>query len=160
MRQQLGDLFKIISGEIAASLVHSLGTTTTRPARSAPGVFHGIGATLAMAWHIPEVTSPDVPALDLLSTILGDGRSSRLYRRVRRQRPVGRQPLHPGDGSVPRRRRAAAALRRPRRRGGHRGHLSTAARACQPAPASSLNEPGSGAHASTCPRGRVGRPTL
>src|SRR5213082_2983946 len=40
---------------------------------------------LAMAWHIPEVTSPDVPALDLLSTILGDGRSSRLYRRVREE---------------------------------------------------------------------------
>src|ERR1700758_2209555 len=39
----------------------------------------------AMAWHIPEVTSPDVPALDLLSTILGDGRSSRLYRRVREE---------------------------------------------------------------------------
>src|SRR5438105_6237933 len=38
---------------------------------------------LALAWHIPEVTNPDVPALDLLSTILGDGRSSRLYRRVR-----------------------------------------------------------------------------
>src|SRR5438034_440733 len=40
---------------------------------------------LSMAWHIPEVTSPDVPALDLLSTILGDGRSSRLYRRVREE---------------------------------------------------------------------------
>ena len=40
---------------------------------------------LAMAWHIPGVTSPDVPALDLLSTILGDGRSSRLYRRVREE---------------------------------------------------------------------------
>src|SRR4029079_7789590 len=40
---------------------------------------------LAMAWHIPEVTSPDVPALDLLSTILGDGRSSGLYRRVREE---------------------------------------------------------------------------
>ncbi|HTL79308.1 MAG TPA: pitrilysin family protein, partial [Candidatus Babeliales bacterium] len=40
---------------------------------------------LAMAWHIPEVTSPDVPALDLLSTILGEGRSSRLYRRVREE---------------------------------------------------------------------------
>src|SRR5438309_9975061 len=39
----------------------------------------------SMAWHIPEVTSPDVPALDLLSTILGDGRSSRLYRRVREE---------------------------------------------------------------------------
>src|SRR5207253_2890732 len=40
---------------------------------------------LSLAWHIPEVTSPDVPALDLLSTILGDGRSSRLYRRVREE---------------------------------------------------------------------------
>src|SRR5216110_3421545 len=38
---------------------------------------------LSLAWHIPEVTNPDVPALDILSTILGDGRSSRLYRRVR-----------------------------------------------------------------------------
>src|SRR6266704_5382438 len=39
----------------------------------------------SLAWHIPEVTNPDVPALDLLSTILGDGRSSRLYRRVREE---------------------------------------------------------------------------
>src|SRR6202045_4687180 len=29
---------------------------------------------LSFAWHIPELTHPDVPALDLLSTILGDGR--------------------------------------------------------------------------------------
>jgi len=40
---------------------------------------------LSLAWHIPQVTHPDVPALDLLSTILGDGRSSRLYRRVREE---------------------------------------------------------------------------
>src|SRR6266481_6204600 len=40
---------------------------------------------LSLAWHIPEVTNPDVPALDLLSTILGDGRSSRLYRRAREE---------------------------------------------------------------------------
>jgi len=40
---------------------------------------------LALAWHIPELTHPDVPAIDLLSTILGEGRSSRLYRRVREQ---------------------------------------------------------------------------
>lgn len=40
---------------------------------------------ISLAWHIPEITHPDVPALDLLSTILGDGRSSRLYRRVREQ---------------------------------------------------------------------------
>jgi zinc protease len=38
---------------------------------------------LSLAWHIPELTHPDVPALDLLSTLLGDGRSSRLYQRVR-----------------------------------------------------------------------------
>jgi zinc protease len=40
---------------------------------------------LSLAWHIPEITHPDVPGLDLLSTILGDGRSSRLYRRVREE---------------------------------------------------------------------------
>ena len=40
---------------------------------------------LSLAWHIPELTHPDVPALDLLSTLLGDGRSSRLYRRVREE---------------------------------------------------------------------------
>ncbi len=42
-------------------------------------------AHLSLAWHIPAVTDPDVPALDLLSTILGEGRSSRLYRRVREE---------------------------------------------------------------------------
>ncbi|MEY2540266.1 MAG: zinc protease [Verrucomicrobiota bacterium] len=40
---------------------------------------------LSLAWHVPEITHPDVPALDLLSTILGEGRSSRLYRRVREE---------------------------------------------------------------------------
>ncbi|HKP93633.1 MAG TPA: pitrilysin family protein, partial [Chthoniobacterales bacterium] len=40
---------------------------------------------LSLAWHIPEITHPDVPAIDLLSTILGDGRSSRLYRRLREE---------------------------------------------------------------------------
>src|SRR5436190_3870488 len=38
---------------------------------------------LYMAWHIPELTHPDVPAIDLLSTVMGEGRSSRLYRQVR-----------------------------------------------------------------------------
>lgn len=40
---------------------------------------------LQMGWHIPEVTHPDVPALDLLSLILGSGRSSRLYQTLREQ---------------------------------------------------------------------------
>ena len=59
---------------------------------------------LALAWHIPEVTNPDVPALDLLSTILGDGRSSRLYRRVREEAGVAFQisafSYTPGDPGV------------------------------------------------------------
>jgi zinc protease len=40
---------------------------------------------LSLVWHIPEVTHPDVPAIDLLSGIVGDGRSSRLYRKVREE---------------------------------------------------------------------------
>ena len=36
-------------------------------------------------WHIPDIRHHDVPALDVLGTILGEGRSSRLFRRVREQ---------------------------------------------------------------------------
>jgi zinc protease len=35
------------------------------------------------AWHIPEVRHPDVPVLDVLAVLLGNGRSSRLYQSVR-----------------------------------------------------------------------------
>jgi zinc protease len=35
-----------------------------------------------LAWHVPNYESPDAPALELLSTILSDGRASRLYRRL------------------------------------------------------------------------------
>ncbi len=35
------------------------------------------------AWHVPALTDPDIPALELLATALGDGRSARMYRRVR-----------------------------------------------------------------------------
>jgi zinc protease len=59
------------------------------PPQLGPRVVHREFATeltrLSLAWHIPEITNPDVPALDLVSTILGDGRSSRLYRRVREE---------------------------------------------------------------------------
>jgi len=40
---------------------------------------------LSLAWHIPEITHPDMPALDLLSTILGGGRSSILYKKIREE---------------------------------------------------------------------------
>ena len=35
------------------------------------------------SWHIPDVRHPDVPCLDVLATLLGSGRSSRLFRQVR-----------------------------------------------------------------------------
>ena len=37
---------------------------------------------LDLAWHVPAATDPDVPALDVLSIIAGQGRSSRLYREI------------------------------------------------------------------------------
>ena len=40
------------------------------------------------SWHIPCVTHPDVPALDVLATALGEGRSSRLYRIVREEKKL------------------------------------------------------------------------
>ena len=36
-----------------------------------------------LAWRIPDVAHPDMPALDMLASILGGGRSSRLFREVR-----------------------------------------------------------------------------
>ncbi len=38
---------------------------------------------LNLAWHVPELTHPDVPALDVLAVVLGSGRSSRFYKRLR-----------------------------------------------------------------------------
>jgi len=56
---------------------------------------------LNMAWHIPSVTSPDTPSLDLLSTILGDGASSRLNQRLREKlglvNAIGAYCYTPGD---------------------------------------------------------------
>lgn len=77
---------------------------------------------LSLAWHIPELTHPDVPAIDLLSMVMGDGRSSRLFRRVREEAglafSVSSFSYTPGDPGVfgidattdPAKREAAQAL--------------------------------------------------
>src|SRR3989440_10696345 len=84
VRQQLGDLFnaypeKSLKPVFVPAELPQLGR------REVHQEFSTELTHLSLAWHIPEVTNPDVPALDLLSTILGDGRSSRLYRRVREE---------------------------------------------------------------------------
>ena len=38
------------------------------------------------AWHIPELRHPDVPVLDVLATMLGNGHSSRLFQEIRERR--------------------------------------------------------------------------
>jgi len=41
-----------------------------------------------IAWHTPEVRHADVPVLDVLSVLLGSGRSSRLFQQVREKQGV------------------------------------------------------------------------
>ena len=41
-----------------------------------------------IAWHVPDYRSPDAPALTLLSTILSEGRASRLYQTLVYERRV------------------------------------------------------------------------
>jgi zinc protease len=59
---------------------------------------------LNLAWHIPSVTSPDIPALDLLSTILGEGASSRLNQTLREKlglvNSIGAYCYSPGDPGI------------------------------------------------------------
>jgi len=45
------------------------------------GYFH-------FAWHIPDIRHPDMPALDILASLLGNGRSSRLYQQVREKKDL------------------------------------------------------------------------
>jgi zinc protease len=43
---------------------------------------------LTLAWRIPGLTHPDIPALEVLAEIMGQGRSSRLYRRLRDEKAL------------------------------------------------------------------------
>jgi len=39
-----------------------------------------------LAWHVPGLEHPDIPALDVLATVMGDGRTARLYRELREKK--------------------------------------------------------------------------
>src|SRR5881392_2733987 len=84
VRQQLTDLFKAYP-EKSLQPVFIPAEPPQLGRREAHQEFATELSHLSLAWHIPAVTNPDVPALDLLSMILGEGRSSRLYRRVREE---------------------------------------------------------------------------
>src|SRR2546430_7307052 len=71
VRQQLAELFKSYP-EKSLQPVFIPAEPTQLGRREAHQEFATELTHLSLAWHIPEVTNPDVPALDLLSTILGD----------------------------------------------------------------------------------------
>lgn len=56
------------------------------------------------AWHIPDLRHPDVPVLDVLAALLGNGRSSRLYQVVRQKlglvSSVDTWTYSPGDSGL------------------------------------------------------------
>src|SRR6516164_3071407 len=84
VREQLTNFFKAYPGK-SLRPVYVPPEPTQLGRREAHQEFPTELTRLSMAWHVPEVTNTDVPALDLLSSILGEGRSSRLYRRVREE---------------------------------------------------------------------------
>ncbi len=96
------NMFFVVAGDVDPNAVHAQLTTlfAEHPRRSVTPIFipkepaqlgrresHVEFATeltrLNLAWHIPELTHPDVPALDVLAVVLGSGRSSRFYKRLR-----------------------------------------------------------------------------
>ncbi len=98
------NMFFVIVGDVDAEKIHEQLETffANYPRKSLPPVYipqepPQIGmresntefptelTRLNLAWHTPSITDPDVPALDLLSTILGAGRSSRLNQKLREQ---------------------------------------------------------------------------
>jgi zinc protease len=48
-------------------------------------------ARLALAYHVPAFAHPDSYAVDILADVLGEGRASRLYNRVKRERELVHQ---------------------------------------------------------------------
>ena len=103
-----GEILQGLSGEIAQAGLMSRPEPPQLGRREVHKEFATELTRLALAWHVPEITHPDVPALDLLSTILGEGRSSRLYRKVREEAGlafgISAFSYTPGDPGLARRR--------------------------------------------------------
>ncbi len=57
-----------------------------------------------LAWHIPSIAHPDMPALDVLAGILGQGKSSRIYQSVREKKrlahSIGAYAYTPAHGGI------------------------------------------------------------
>jgi len=89
-----GDFEKTTMLEFLESLADSIPRAFTHPVSLSPEptqlgkrirrkTFAIPTSKLTLAWQVPSLEHPDAAALDLLSTILGSGRSSRLYQTIR-----------------------------------------------------------------------------
>jgi len=87
-KEQMLAFLEEITADIARSFTHPV-TVSKEPIqqgrRCRSKNFAIPSSKLTLAWQIPELGHPDTPALDLLATILGTGRSSRLYQNIREQ---------------------------------------------------------------------------
>jgi len=98
------NIFFVVVGDVDADVIHAemKAFFEKYPRRLLPDVFYPdepvqLGrrenhiefptelTRLGLAWHVPGVTHPDLPALDVLAVVLGGGRSSRLYRQLREE---------------------------------------------------------------------------
>lgn len=97
------NIFFVVVGDVKASEVEAqLAAHFTAPRRALPDVYvptepvqlgrremHKEFPTeltrLHLSWHVPDLTHPDVPALDVAAVALGHGRSARLYQRMREE---------------------------------------------------------------------------
>jgi len=99
--------FVVISGDFDAEVTHKLVAAATADvslgggpdphvpgdapqlgARHARGTFAIPASRISMAWKIPPLSDADAPVYDVLSAMLGRGRSARLYRRLRQEREL------------------------------------------------------------------------
>ncbi len=96
------NVFFVVVGDVDADAIHTqlAAFFATHPRRALPDVllprepaqlgrreahteFDTELTRFGLVWHVPEITHPDMPALDLLAMVLGGGRSARMYRRLR-----------------------------------------------------------------------------
>ena len=81
LEQLVGDIPRDFTQQVLVSVEPpQLGKRTQRNTFAVPV------SKLTLAWQCPGLSHPDAPALELLSTILGGGRSSRLYQNLREQK--------------------------------------------------------------------------
>src|SRR5262249_52864663 len=94
----------VVTGDVVATEVRDWANQAFGQAESAPlrpvlvpsepqqlaprtdtAVFNSQLGYFALSWHIPGVTHPDMPAIDLLALLLGGGVSSFLYQKLREE---------------------------------------------------------------------------